>query len=205
MKDHDAYEDRAPQKQGTGAGPSGESASKIPSPREGGSSERNDGSNHPAKTPAVSLAQNDDQRISLDIGQRGRNTSSNIPSDASDTNLGTRGDTSTRPTTRSTSMAETIAETSVKKVYEPSKGFFVAPLEPMNAEDIHTWGLLNPRLQDVLLHTFRPKGGTDSSITMQFLMAGAKNALRPTILLTCCTADHRRKLKKILKTQSWLK
>ncbi|KAK8062312.1 hypothetical protein PG997_014409 [Apiospora hydei] len=107
-----------------------------------------------------------------------------------------------------TSCMTTIASTSTTEgheVLELEKGVFVAPKLLIPCEDVEKWNIIQPRLEDVLLNLFKPKPGLDPSLSLELVMAGPfKAPLKSSIVLTCCNEPHRKRLKKLLKSQKWL-
>ncbi|KAK7959477.1 uncharacterized protein PG986_004331 [Apiospora aurea] len=107
-----------------------------------------------------------------------------------------------------TSCMTTIASTSTtegQEVLELEKGVFVAPKLLIPCDDVEKWNTIQPRLEDALLNLFKPKPGLDPSLSLELVMAGPfKAPLKPSIVLTCCNEPHRKRLKKLLKSQKWL-
>ncbi|GAB1317972.1 hypothetical protein MFIFM68171_08182 [Madurella fahalii] len=75
----------------------------------------------------------------------------------------------------------------------------------MAHDDKEAWTQIRSRLENTLRHMYRPKPGLDSTISMEFMMAGpSPSSLKPAVILVCCSARCQKQLKKILKTQKWI-
>lgn len=86
-----------------------------------------------------------------------------------------------------------------------SKGVYAAPEATMDPQHLEAWVQIRIRLANTLRNTFRPRDGSDSTLAMEFMMAGlAPSSLKPSVVLVCCSPDSQKQLKKILKTQKWL-
>ncbi|KAK8859244.1 Protein kinase-like domain protein [Apiospora arundinis] len=91
------------------------------------------------------------------------------------------------------------------EAYQVNKGVFVAPKRRIPEYHIDKWNTIQPRLEDVLLNLFKPKAGLDPSLSLEFVMAGpSKTCVKPSIVMTCCNETHRKRIKKLLKSQEWL-
>ncbi|KAK7964272.1 hypothetical protein PG988_011246 [Apiospora saccharicola] len=90
-------------------------------------------------------------------------------------------------------------------IRELEKGVLVAPRLPIPLDDVENWSSIKHRLEDTLLNLFKPKPGLDPSLSWELVMAGpCKAPLKPSTVLTCCNEPHRKRLKKLLKSQKWL-
>ncbi|KAK8112656.1 Transglutaminase [Apiospora sp. TS-2023a] len=90
-------------------------------------------------------------------------------------------------------------------IRELEKGVLVAPRLPIPPDDVENWSSIKHRLEDTLLNLFKPKPGLDPSLSWELVMAGpCKAPLKPSIVITCCNEPHRKRLKKLLKSQKWL-
>lgn len=105
----------------------------------------------------------------------------------------------------SSTKAAGLSTTLVQPIFEIEKGVFANPTVKMETGDLENWKQIKIRLQDTIIHTFKPKRGLDPSIALEFMMAGpSRSLLKPAVVLVCCSEPHRKQLKKILRTQKWL-
>ncbi|KAK0639899.1 hypothetical protein B0T16DRAFT_249354 [Cercophora newfieldiana] len=76
----------------------------------------------------------------------------------------------------------------------------------MDPQHLEVWEVqIRSRLANTLRNLFRPRDGSDSTLAMEFMMAGGSpSSLKPSVVLVCCSPDSQKQLKKILKTQKWL-
>ena len=86
-----------------------------------------------------------------------------------------------------------------------SKGVYAAPEAAMEPQHLEAWALIRCRLEDTFRNIFRPRNGSDATLSMEFMMAGpAMSSLKPSVVIVCCSSDSQKQLKKIIKTQKWL-
>jgi hypothetical protein len=75
----------------------------------------------------------------------------------------------------------------------------------MAQKDREAWPRIKSRLEDTILNLYRPKPGVDSTLSIEFMMAGpSPSGLKPSVIIGCGNTQCQRKLKKIIKTQEWI-
>lgn len=83
---------------------------------------------------------------------------------------------------------------------------FAAPTMTMEPQDQLAWDKIQPKLQDTIFNTFRPRKDLDGTISCEFIMGGpSPTKLTPTVFLVCCHELHRKQLRSILKRQKWMR
>lgn len=91
-------------------------------------------------------------------------------------------------------------------IREVEKGVFAAPKMTMELQDRLAWDKIQPKLQDTIFNTFRPRKDLDDTISCEFMMGGpSPTRLTPTVFLVCCHELYRKQLRSILKRQKWMR
>lgn len=91
-------------------------------------------------------------------------------------------------------------------IREVEKGVFAAPRMAMEPQDRLAWDKIQPKLQDTIFNTFRPRKDLDNTISCEFMMGGpSPTRLTPTVFLVCCHELYRKQLRSILKRQKWMR
>lgn len=91
-------------------------------------------------------------------------------------------------------------------IREVEKGVFAAPKMTMEPQDRLAWDKIQPKLQDTIFNTFRPRKDLDDTISCEFMMGGpSPTRLTPTVFLVCCHELYRKQLRSILKRQKWMR
>lgn len=119
------------------------------------------------------------------------------------------------PSSGADSSAKTVstAPTSIiscssgfNSIREVEKGVFAAPKMTMEPQDRLAWDKIQPKLQDTIFNTFRPRKDLDDTISCEFMMGGpSPTRLTPTVFLVCCHELYRKQLRSILKRQKWMR
>ncbi|KAK0642984.1 hypothetical protein B0T16DRAFT_459178 [Cercophora newfieldiana] len=103
------------------------------------------------------------------------------------------------------SIDTTAIDSPENEVTELFRGFYAAPKIKMEPNHLEAWVKIKERLQNTLQNTYRPKPGMDSTMSLEFMMAGqSQESMQPAVILVCCSDAHRKQLKKILRAQTWI-